>query len=213
MRIAGKVIGGTVAFFVGAMTFLAPAGITGGGEDARVIPVDIASAEPDADQMQAQEKLDAAARAAFSKIDDLVTGSLPRDAAAAEAANPMTTRFPDVRDNTGFPSIGIAKPGEAVAPVAENAPRRDVETVGSIPPREAVPEPSGDVTSSVGRPAAAMPAPRKAEPAVVARPPARPVRAERPRRAQSAKRFRDRGPIAKVFRIFVMGIGFLPSRF
>lgn len=213
MRIAGKSAGAIVAFFAGATIFLAPDSMIGGGESARVIPVDTALAEPDAEaDAKAQETLDAAARAAFSKIDDIVTGSLPPDAAAAVAANPMTIRLPAIVEDDGSPAIGIAKaahPRRAATPL-------DVETVGSIPPREVNDDAADDVTASVGAPAAPMPAPKvtKTTESVKAPAPARAARAyRRPHPAPSTPRFRDRGPVAKVFRIFVMGVGFLPSRF
>lgn len=198
MRIAAKFArASAVALFAGSMMLLAPGCLTGG---------DLAHAEPDAEPAaQAREKLDAAARTAFSQIDNTVTGSLPRDAAAAEAANPMTARFLGIETNTGFPAIAVEKAADPV------------ETVGAIPPRDVKPEAAGDVTASVGTSPAVMPAPKRAQGAEVAQPaPAKQARRSRPNhrpQADTAPRFQDRGPVAKVFRVFVMGVGFLPSQF
>lgn len=138
-------------------------------------------------RLKAREELDAATRLAFSRLDT-VTGSLPRDAAAAEAAEAMTVRI-----EGGGPS-GVAA---AIAPErAEDMPEAGI--TASVTP------PGADAPAEAGA------APREGARALAAR---KKAPAYRPaRRANAAPRFRDRGPVAKVFRIFVMGVGFLPSQ-
>lgn len=177
-------------------------------------------------RMKARDKLDAAMRLAFSSFDDVVTGSLPSDAAAALAADPMTTRLrrPDPSGNGYFDvMISAGAQTEDPAPMLrlENTSDSILDAVGAIRPVEvdpdtqapeanqaaAIVETKGEARDPVN---ASAPAPsasaRKAAPRRAH------THDRRAMQAEAAPRFQDRGPVAKLFRLFVKGVGFLPSQ-